>query len=110
MDPSASGGGQQQQRNQQPVYDIRQGGHYGGFANQSPALKNTTSLSVHATMSANRPIVYVLMLTPGLMTFRLADWTFHVFVPCCQREHQTDYCSISRSKRTSMSLRVLPQP
>jgi hypothetical protein len=29
MDPSTAGGGQQQQRGQQPVYDVRQGGHYG---------------------------------------------------------------------------------
>jgi len=31
MDPSTAGGGQQQQRGQQPVYDVRQGGHYGTF-------------------------------------------------------------------------------
>lgn len=58
MDPSTAGGGQQQQRSQQPVYDIRQGGHYGRF-NQSPPEIHFVFGQCAATMLSKEPIIGV---------------------------------------------------
>ena len=60
MDPSTAGGGQQQQRNQQPVYDVGQGGHYGKSSIHSPALAVPRLANTWQAYCPSKPIIAFL--------------------------------------------------